>query len=121
MHRDLTDILSSNDQHVSEEQLMDYLNGKLTDAERHELEKMMAADAMQDDALEGLELVENKKQLARHHADINMGLHEKLKEKKQTRKRRNLPQQQLFIIITAAVIALALLVWFIVHFAHTIK
>lgn len=118
MHRDLTDILSNNGQPVSDRQLMDYLNGKLTDAERHELEKLMAADGMNDDALEGLELIENKQQIAQHHAEINKALGDKLKQKKQTRQRRKLPQMQLSIIITAALLALALLVWFIVHQLH---
>ena len=118
MHSDLTDILSNNREPVSDRQLMDYLNGTLTDAERHELEKAMAAGTMEEDALEGLQMVGSQHKLAQYQAEINQSLHEKLRQKKQGRRHKQPPQLQWLLLVTVAVIAMAFLVWFIIRLMH---
>ena len=52
MNDDLLNILSNSNKDIDNQRLMDYLSGKLTEKERHEVEKMMAGDDFMNDAVE---------------------------------------------------------------------
>ena len=55
---DLNDILSNGKGKLPEDKLMAYLEGKLSLEEQHEVEKWLAAEGMESDALEGLQALE---------------------------------------------------------------
>ncbi len=41
MNQDLLNILANSNKDIDNQKLMDYLNGKLSDDEKHELEKVL--------------------------------------------------------------------------------
>lgn len=116
MHPDLLDILSHQDTPIDNQQLTAYLTGKLNAAQEHELEKKMADNGMSADALEGLQLLKNKQHLSRYQHDLNMGLHEQLRQSSHRKKvKPQLLQLPWLILLSAALIALMILVYFMVH------
>jgi hypothetical protein len=116
MRKNLTDILSNNGEPIDEGKLMDYLSGKLTDEERNALEKKMASSDIDDDALDGLLMIEDSRKVLQHQSDINKWLKEKLKQKKPVVKRKKLQTVNASIVITVVVLLAALFVWFLVHY-----
>ena len=59
MSDELKDILSNLNPGTEQDKLLQYINRKLTDEEKHALEKNMANDEFMNDAVEGLEQVNN--------------------------------------------------------------
>lgn len=82
MSDDLKDILSNLNNEIEQEKLLNYLNKSLPANEAHEVEKQMADDAFINDAVEGLEKFENKKDLSRYVAILNSDLKKQLDKKK---------------------------------------
>jgi hypothetical protein len=60
MSNDLKNILSNSNKDIDNQQLMDYLSNQLSESKMHEVERSMADDAFINDAVEGLQQVENK-------------------------------------------------------------
>ena len=46
MNKDLLNILSNSNKDIDNQQLMDYLSGKLSDEQMHEIERSMADSAL---------------------------------------------------------------------------
>lgn len=93
MSDELKDILSDHNKEVEQEKLLDYLNKKLSAPEAHELEKQMADDEFMNDAVEGLEKFNNKKDLPLYVEQLNRDLKKQLDKKKQRKEKRKLKEQ----------------------------
>lgn len=93
MSDELKDILSNSNKEVEQEKLLDYLNKKLSAPEAHELEKQMADDEFMNDAVEGLEKFNNKKDLPLYIEQLNRDLKKQLDKKKQRKEKRKLKEQ----------------------------
>jgi hypothetical protein len=92
MNNDLLNILSNSNKDIDNQQLMDYLSGKLSDEEKHAVEKGMADSAFMNDAVEGLENIGNKKDIQAYVEELNAGLQKSLSRKKQRRLKRRLKE-----------------------------
>ncbi len=78
---DLKDILNSNNEDISQNELTDYLNGKLSNEEAHAIEmKLDEDDAFEHDAIEGLQ--EHKGNLETVLFNINHKIDKRLKNNK---------------------------------------
>lgn len=99
---------------LSEQQLLDYLNGKLNAEERHSIELRLAEHEMLMDAEEGLALVKDKQQLDAVAAQLNAKLTEQLK-KRRKRKRRELPNQSLLIATTFIILVLIVIAFMVIY------
>src|SRR6187399_1906032 len=88
MKDDLLKILSQSNKDIDNQQLMDYLQGKLSAGESHELEEMMADDALFNDAVEGLQNIRNKKDIQTYVEQMNRDLQKNLTKKRQRREKR---------------------------------
>ncbi len=64
MSDELLNILFEGNKDINDQKMIDYLSGKLSDEEKHEVEKQMANSEFVNDAVEGLENVKNKKDIA---------------------------------------------------------
>jgi hypothetical protein len=119
MRNELLDILSGKTTAISNEQLVDYLTGRLNESEKHDVEKALTNDGIDEEALEGLQLVINKEKIYQYDAELKKALREKLQQKKPKR----LPKKQLqvnsILILTASILALILLVWVVIHLLYT--
>ena len=57
------DILSHLSTEIDQETLLLYLQGKLSEEKRHEVEKQMMQHEFDDDAMEGLQEIKDKQQI----------------------------------------------------------
>ena len=107
MSDDLKNILSNLNNEIEQDKLLDYLNKKLPAAEAHEVEKQMADDEFMNDAVEGLEKFNNKKDLSLYVQQLNHGLQKQLEKKNKRKEKRKLKEQPwvYFAIILLLVMA----------------
>src|SRR5215213_7783378 len=90
MNESLKDILSNLNPDVDQEMLLQYLQGKMSAQEQHELEKQMMGDDFDSDALEGLQEFQNKKNLAALVNQLNTDLKKRTEKKKKFREKLKL-------------------------------
>jgi hypothetical protein len=119
MHNDLLDILSRRELPITNEQLINYLTGKLSDEESHEIEKIIINSGVDNDAMEGLDMVRDKEKLQAYQIQINKALREKLSQKNTTRRRRRVWEFPWLLVLTGALLAFIILIWLIVHLLQT--
>lgn len=107
------DILSNSNKDIDNQKLMDYLSGKLSAEEKHEIERQMADSDFVNDAVEGLEKVENKKELSNFVDHLNNDLHKQL-EKKEKRKQKRALKDQPWLYLAIVLLLLLIIIGFIV-------
>lgn len=88
MNNELKNILSNSNKDIDNQKLMDYLSGKLSGEEKHEIEKQMADSDFLNDAVEGLEDIKNKKDLSLFVEQLNADLQKQLDKKKKRKEKR---------------------------------
>ncbi|MFT3843859.1 MAG: hypothetical protein QM725_02310 [Lacibacter sp.] len=113
MSDNLLDILKDDDD-ISEQELQNYLEGKLSPEERHELEKRLASSEMMSDAEEGLSQVKNKEDVPVVVAEINRRLTMQL-HKRRHKKLKGIPSQTLTITAAFIILLLIALAYFIIY------
>jgi hypothetical protein len=118
MHPDLLDILSRKGLPITNEQLVDYLTGDLTHEERNQLERALAGTAMEDDALEGLQMISQKEKIRQYESDINKALREKLHQKSKKSSHKKPVPITMLMLLTGGVLALIFLVWLVIYLMH---
>jgi hypothetical protein len=101
------DILQKTGQ-ISEQKLMDYLEGRLSPEESHEVEKLMVDSGFIDDAVEGLSEMKDKQKIASILQELNGHLNTKVKQK--SRKNKLLIPDQLTLTIATTITILFLIV-----------
>jgi hypothetical protein len=108
------DIINDPPDHIDEQMLMDYLEGRLTPEERHKVEIMMAESGFIDDALEGLSGMKDKQKIAIILQDLNSQLHHRTTKK---RKKFNLliPDQQTLTIASIVTILILVVMAFVIY------
>jgi hypothetical protein len=82
---DLLNILSNSNKDIDNQKLMDYLSGKLSAQEKHELEKQMAENELVNDGVEGLQEFRDQKKLQAYVDQLQKQLNQYLKQKKSRR------------------------------------
>ena len=92
MNKDLLNILANSNKDIDNQQLMDYLSGKLSPEELHEVERSMADNDFLNDAIEGLQDIPDKKNVQRYVDELNASMHKNLEKKKQRRLKRKLKE-----------------------------
>ena len=117
MNNELKNILSNSNKDIDNQKLMDYLSGKLSAEEKHEIEKQMADSDFMNDAMEGLEEVKNKKDLALFVEQLNTNLHKQLDKKKKRKQKRALKDQP-WLYLTIVLLLLLIIICFIVIKKH---
>jgi len=121
MNKDLLNILSNSNKDIDNQQLMDYLAGKLSEEERHAVEMQLAENDFASDAVEGLDHVKNKRDINVVVDQLNRDLHKKLFQKPNKRRRKMLQQRWIYaaiILILALVIATWLMIVKYQHLNH---
>ncbi|GAA4735844.1 hypothetical protein [Flavisolibacter ginsenosidimutans] len=118
MKENLKDILSHLHSEVDQEELLKYLEGKLSAEEQHELEKNALDDPFEADALDGLQDISNKTKIAALVEDLNRDL------KKKTAKKKNLPHRreaklEPWLLITIIIVLLVVVLGYII--IHKLK
>jgi hypothetical protein len=109
----LKDILSHLSTEVDQETLLKYLEGRLSDEQKHEIEKKMLGSEFNDDAMEGLQEIENKQRISSLVDQLNRDLHKKLEKKKKQREKFRFKDQP-WLFITIIIILLLIVLSYIV-------
>ena len=101
------DILNKSGQ-INEQKLMDYMQGRLSPEEAHEVEKLMADSGFINDAVEGLSEMKDKQKIATILQELNGQLNAKIRQK--AKKKALLIPDQLTLTIAATITVLILVV-----------
>jgi hypothetical protein len=115
MQDDLKNILSNLNTDIDQETLLLYLQNKLTEEQKHEVEKALADNEFADDAMEGLNQIKDKQQITYMVEMLNRDLKKKTEKKKQRRKKLDLKDQSLTYVAAFILILLIVLSYFIIH------
>ena len=110
MHENLLNILSESNKDIDNQKLMDYISGKLSGEQRHEVEKWMAENPFFSEAVEGLQESGKEKSILAVE-QLNKQLRAYLQQRKSTRAKRVLP----FNIWTYVAVLLILIIVIIVY------
>ena len=114
MNKDLLNILSNSSKDIDNQQLMDYLAGKLSEEEKHKVELQLADNDFMNDALEGLEDVKDKKDINVFVEQLNRDLHKKLLQKKHRKQKRKIAQQRWIYAAIIIILALVIATWLMI-------
>jgi len=93
MSDELKDILSNLNNDIEQEKLLQYINQHMSDADQHAFEKQMNDDEFMNDAIEGLQSLENKNNISAIVQQMNADLKKQLDKKKKRKQKRKLNEQ----------------------------
>jgi hypothetical protein len=115
MPDNLKDILSHLSAEVDQETLLKYLQGRLTEEQKHDVEKKMLGSDFTDDAMEGLQEIRNKEKISLLVEQLNRDLHKKLEKKKRRHEKFRIKDQPWLFISILILLLLIVLSYFIIH------
>lgn len=114
MKADLNDIFVTTKQCPEQQHLLDYVQGRLSDAEQHDVEKHVADCELCSDALEGLAAISRKDRIPFWVREMKWELLRKLRRK--TRRRRPSDYYIQLVLIVLAVLFLLLAGFWTLYF-----
>ncbi len=117
---DLHNILEHDDE-LSAEELLKYLQGNLSDKERHETEKKLVDSPFADEALQGLQAFKNKKNIQKYVDELNKQLQKQTTQKKKRQQKRKLKGMDWLMITIVIVLLLCFLGYWAIHLQQSIK
>jgi hypothetical protein len=115
MPENYKDILSHLSTEVDQETLLLYLQGKLSEKEKHEVEKQLLQNDFDDEAMEGLQEIKDKQQIQYMVEMLNRDLKKKTEKKKQRREKMKIKDQPWLYIAILILILLIVLSYIIIH------
>jgi hypothetical protein len=115
MKDNLKDILSHLTTDIDQETLLLYLQDKLPENQKHEVEKTLSGNEFANDALEGLQQFNDKKQIAHMVEMLNRDLKKKVEKKNQRREKMKLKDQSLVYVVILIFILLIVLSYMIIQ------
>jgi asparagine synthetase B (glutamine-hydrolysing) len=115
MSDNLKDILSHLSTDIDQETLLLYLQGKLSDEKKHEIEKQLLDNEFADDAMEGLQEMKDKQQISYMVEMLNRDLKKKTEKKKHRREKMKLPNQSWLYISLIIVLLLIIISYIVIH------
>ena len=116
MNKDLINILSGSNKDIDNQKLMDYIAGKLSAAEAHEVEKQLLESDFSGDAAEGLSMMNDKSRINRLVYELNKNLKQQLEEKKKRKLKRTIKNQPLWLMTLLIFLLLIVLCYLVIHF-----
>ena len=106
MNKDLLNILSNSNKEINNQKLIDYVSGRLSPEDAHEVEKLMADNNFTNDAVEGLQNIKPGKDLELLADQLNRDLQKKLAEKKRRKEKRKLKEEPWILFAVALILVL---------------
>jgi hypothetical protein len=114
MKEDLLNILSESNKDIDNQKLMDYISGKLTDEQKHEVEKWMVDNPFFSEAVEGLQHAGSEHEMRASVEDINKQLRKYLQQRKSKREKDFLSPNKWTYLAVLLVLALIVLAYIII-------
>jgi hypothetical protein len=114
---DLTNILWGEDE-FTEEQLLSYLQGNTAGDDAHLVEKQMAESDFVNDAVEGLQAINQPKKLDEYVSQLNKKLQQQLEAKKHRKEKREIKHMGWIILAVIIILALCIIGYVVIHIAR---
>lgn len=115
MSDNLKDILSNLSTDIDQETLLLYLQDKLSEEQKHDVEKQLLENEFAGDALEGLNEMKDKQQIAYMVEMLNRDLKKKTDKKKERREKLKLKDQTWLYVSIIILILLIVLCFLIIQ------
>lgn len=115
MQEDLLNILSESNKDIDNQKLMDYLSGKLSAEQKHEVEKWMMENPFFNEAVEGLQQAGPGSQVQASVDQINTQLRKYLQNRKKKRARKLLPVNVWTYLAVIFILAVAIIVYLVIR------
>ncbi|MGZ8538611.1 MAG: hypothetical protein ACXWV9_10135 [Flavisolibacter sp.] len=115
MSNELLNILSNSNKDIDNQKLMDYVSGRLTGNEKHEVEQWMVDNNFENEALEGLQNIKDQKHLEAYVDHLNKELNQYLKNKKLRRDRRKLKEIPWSYLAIVLILLFIIIAYFIIQ------
>ena len=113
MSNDLKDILSNSNKDIDNQQLMDYLSNLLSKGQTHEIESSMAEDPFLNDAVEGLQQIDNKENIGNYTIQLNQELQKAIAKNKKAREKRRWKDSPTIYLVIISILLLLVLCFFL--------
>jgi hypothetical protein len=114
MNNDLLNILSNSNKDIDNQKLMDYLSGKLTEQEKHEVEMWMVDNEFENEAVEGLQQMTGNKKLEGYVDQLNKELHQYIRTKKDRREKRRINNGFWVYVAIAFILLIIILAYMVI-------
>ena len=115
MSQSLKDILSGLSTDIDQETLLLYLQGKLSEEKKHEIEKKLMDSEFENDAVEGLQQFKNTQDVQIFVEQLNLDLRNKLKKKKKYREKMRIKHEPWLYIVAIIIILLIAISYFVIR------
>ncbi len=115
MSANYKDILSNLSTDVDQETLLLYLQNKLPEDKKHEVEKQLLQNEFNEDAVDGLQEFKDKEQLLFMVEMLNRDLKKKTEKKKQQKEKMKIKDQPWLYISIVILILLIVLAYIVIH------
>jgi hypothetical protein len=115
MSENLKDILSHLSTDIDQETLLLYLQDKLSEEKKHEVEKKLLENEFANDAMEGLQEFKDKQQIAYMVEMLNRDLRKKTAKKRQRSEKMKLKDQSWLYISIVIILLLIIISYIVVH------
>lgn len=115
MPDNLKDILSHLSTDIDQETLLLYLQDKLSNEKKHEVEKKLLDNEFANDAMEGLQEFKDKQRIAFMVEMLNRDLKKKTQRRRQRREKMKLPDQPWLYISIVIIILLIIISYIVIH------
>ena len=115
MQGNFKDILSHLSTEIDQETLLLYLQGKLSDEKKHEVEKKLMENEFADEAMEGLQEIKDKEQIQYMVEMLNRDLKKKTEKKKLRREKMKIKDQPWLYVSILILIILIVISYVVIH------
>lgn len=115
MSKELKDILSHLNPEVDQETLLQYLQGKLSAEQQHEVEKQLMDSDFETDALEGLQNFKDKKNISLLVDQLNADLKKRTEKKKRFKQKLKLELDSSLVLAVIIILLLVVISFVIIH------
>ncbi len=115
MKENLKDILSNLHSETDQQTLLNYLQGKLSAGQQHEVEKALLNDEFEAEALEGLQNFKEKQNISALVESLNIDLKKKTKKKKAWQQKREIKLDSWMLLTIVILLLLVVVSYIILH------
>jgi hypothetical protein len=115
MSENYKDILSNLSTEIDQQTLLLYLQGKLSEDKKHEVEMHLVDNKFADEAMDGLQEFKDKEQLQYMVEMLNRDLKKKTQKKKKRREKMKIKDQPWLYVSLLILILLIVLSYIVLH------
>jgi anti-sigma factor RsiW len=115
MKNNLLQILADSNKDIDNQMLMDYISGKLSNADQHSVEEWLEQNQFAADAMEGLAEFGNKEQLQDLVAQLNRDLKLFLDQKRKRREERRWKDKPWIYLAAILILSLIIIAYIIIN------